>query len=258
MVIKYTTFLFNIDGFLWDWKSLNEDFIKIFTVLLEHNRRVILLTNNSAYSKMHLTRKLQEKGLKDIEEENLFTSIDSLVHYLYGHNIAEVYVIGEYGLIKELENHNIHISSNSPYVVLGIDRGLTYEKLRRAYNILKDEESMLLHLDNALYWRIGNDNYPVTLPIISYLETALNKEINKLFLGKPSLYFKEALLHKYDLYSSTTILISNTKNDMLFASMLGVDAMLVTSNARRIIEELPPHAKPKYVVSDVVSVRDLL
>lgn len=72
------------------------------------------------------------------------------------------------------------------------------------------------------------------------------------------MYFKEALLHKYDLYSSTTILISNTKNDMLFASMLGVDAMLVTSNARRIIEELPPHAKPKYVVSDVVSVRDLL
>ncbi len=257
MVLKYTTFIFNIDGFIWNWREVDNEFIKIFDMLLEHNRRVILLTNNSAYSKMHITRKLQEKGLINVEEHHIFTSVDALIHYLYKNNISKVYPIGEYGLLKELEENNIEVSTNTRYVVLGIDRNLTYDKLRTAFNILKDD-GVLIHLDNALYWKIGNDIYPITVPVIAYLEKSVGRELNKVFLGKPSRYFKEALLTKFSLQSSTTILISNNKNDMKFASILGVDSMLISSDPDNIIASLENHEKPKHIASDIIFVKDLL
>ncbi len=257
MVLKYTTFLFNIDGFLWDWKRIDSEFITVFEHIIEHGRRIVLLTNNSAYSKLHLTRKLQEKGLKDLDENNIFTSIDSLIYYLYKMNISSVYVIGEYGLIKELESEGIGIDIKAENVVLGIDRNLTYNKLKEAYDILKGG-GKLLHLDNALLWRIGEHIFPITLPLISYFETALGGNLNKLFLGKPSVVFKEALLNRYKFYSSSALLVSNNINDMRLASMLGIDSMLVHPEHNKLIKKLSPEEKPKHVASNIAFVKELL
>lgn len=260
MVLKYTTWLFNLDGFIWNWRDLNPDFINIFEHLKSEDKKVILLSNNSAYSKSQYIKKLYEKGLESIEEKNLFTSIDSLLYLLKSQNINKVYLIGEYGLLKELEKEGIEISKDSNHIVIGVDRTITYEKLRSACLKIalssKEEKPIVYHLDNAIFWKIGEEIYPVTLPVLAYLKEC--SKYNKVFVGKPSLFFKDALLSNYALYSSSSIMITNNLSDVSFAHMLGISAYLVHPHVHEMLKKLKPSDKPKYFSYDLKEVKNLL
>ncbi|NPA38490.1 MAG: hypothetical protein GXN99_01700, partial [Candidatus Nanohaloarchaeota archaeon] len=213
MVLKYTTWIFNLDGFVWNWRELNPQFIKIFNHLKSEDKKIILLSNNSAYSKAQYVKKLYEKGLEEIEEKNLFLSSDALIHHLHNNKIYKVYLIGEYGLLKDLEKEGIEISKSSDHIVVGIDRTLTYEKLRQACVKIAtkgENEVYLYHLDNAVFWKIGEELYPITLPVLSYLEEC--GKYTRIFVGKPSVIFKNALLSTYSIYPSTTIFVTNSIN----------------------------------------------
>ncbi len=260
MVLKYTTWLFNLDGFIWNWKDLNDQFINIFEHLKAEDKKVILLSNNSAYSKSQFIKKLYEKGLENIEDKNLFTSTDALIHLLKSQNINKIYLIGEYGLLKELEKEGIEISKNSKHIVVGIDRTLTYEKLRGAclrIALSKNEEKPIVyHLDNAIFWKIGEEIFPITLPILSYLKEC--GEYHKVFVGKPSLFFKDALLSNYALYPSSSILVTNNLSDVSFAQLLGIDAYLVHPHVHDLIKKLKPSEKPKYFSYDIKDIKNLI
>lgn len=92
-----------------------------------------LVTNNSTLQPDQVAAKLRAMGIPASGDEVL-TSAMATALYLKGQGANQTaYVIGEEGLTTALTSVDIRITDNRPnWVVVGLDRAVTYDKLRLA------------------------------------------------------------------------------------------------------------------------------
>lgn len=100
----------------------------------ETGRRIVFSTNNSAGSRADYVKKLASIGIP-AEESEVINSGHVTAVYLKKHSPnAQVYVIGEKGLRRELELSGVKMlpatrSDGATHIVVGLDRKLSYEKI---------------------------------------------------------------------------------------------------------------------------------
>lgn len=93
-----------------------------------------LVTNNATLTPEQYVQKLAGMGIA-IEENEVFTSALATALYLKdaGHSGKSVYVIGQDGLVHALQGIGMQLTTGpADWVVAGLDRSLTYDKLAMA------------------------------------------------------------------------------------------------------------------------------
>ncbi len=96
--------------------------------------RILLVTNNATRSCAEVAQKVQEITGFPADPDLVVTSALAAAHKLHG-SVERAYVVGENGLTRTLEDAGIAISSDwrdAEAVVMGLDRSVTYAKLRDA------------------------------------------------------------------------------------------------------------------------------
>ncbi len=218
------TFIFDLDGTVWNWNSLFPHMAETINKLKAKNRKVYYVSDNNILSRKGLADKLTQMGIPTNEKE-IITAPYAAARYLGEKKIKSVYAIGEKGLIDELSNFNITISEKSDIVLTSIDRGFTFWKLKTACDLIRNG-AKLYSTGSASLWRVNGDILPAELPIQKAIETVTGQAAT--LLGKPSDYLKKIVLEEFFLFPEDTLFIGDDiKTDVPFAQKCGFRSAIV-------------------------------
>ncbi len=136
MELDYDLIISDVDGvLLMEGEPIWEN-ITPLRKLMDEGRKVVLVTNNSGFSRVLLARQLNYLGLP-IEPNDIITSgLAAALYMKRSWNVKKAFVIGEEGLVEEIRNAGFDVLITSEAekkipdaVVLGLDRLVTYDKL---------------------------------------------------------------------------------------------------------------------------------
>ncbi len=138
---QYPTFkslIIDLDGVLYRGDQAIVGAREFVALLQREGVPFLLLTNNSTRTPGQYVTKLAKMGIA-IEESDVLTSAQASALYLerIAQPGARVYVIGEEGLRAALREKYTIAEERTDFVVVGMDTGLTYEKLRVATLLIR-------------------------------------------------------------------------------------------------------------------------
>ncbi|RPB03559.1 2-phosphoglycolate phosphatase [Choiromyces venosus 120613-1] len=162
---KFDIFLFDCDGVLWQGKTLLPKTAETLAHLRTLGKRLLFVTNNSTKSRATYKTKLEELGIP-CEADEIFCSAYSSAIYISRvlklPRDKRVYVIGEAGIEEELaaegvshfrdeaggirpeDYDNFGPDEGVGVVLCGLDHEISYRKLARAYQYLRNPETVFL------------------------------------------------------------------------------------------------------------------
>jgi 4-nitrophenyl phosphatase len=126
--------IFDMDGVLWSYNDPLCDLPNLFQAVRQLGLKFLFATNNATLSSAQYVKKFKGFGV-DIDPDQIINSGLATANLLKNRHPqgGPIYVIGEDGLVKSLEEQGFYISEKNPLaVVVGLDRHITYEKMKTA------------------------------------------------------------------------------------------------------------------------------
>jgi 4-nitrophenyl phosphatase len=243
--------IIDMDGVLYRGQERLPGARALLTYLVEQDLSFILATNNSTLTPQQYVAKL---GAMDIQvaEQQILTSGQASALYLT--KVAppgtRVYAIGEDGLFAALKEQGFQLAEDDvSYVVVGMDRQLTWEKLRIATMAIRA---------GAIF--IGT-NPDTTLPTeeglvpgngagLAAVEAATH--VSPVIIGKPQPTLLSLAMEKMGVTTEGTAMVGDRlETDILGGKNAGVTTILVLSGISSREElEVSPY-QPDFVFDDV-------
>lgn len=251
------TFIFDLDGTVWNWNSLFPNMADTINKLKAKNRKVYYVSDNNILSRQGLAERLTQMGIPTNENE-IITAPYAAARYFSEKKIKTVYAIGEKGLMDELGKFNISISEKSDIVLTSIDRGFTFWKLKAACDLIRNG-AKLYSTGSAALWRVNGDILPAELPIQKAIEAVTGEAAT--ILGKPSDYLKKIVLQELFLFPEDTLFIGDDiKTDVPFAQKCGFRSAIVTHGmtTHKKALEARGEEKPDAVINNIRELVNIL
>ncbi|MGA9350419.1 MAG: TIGR01457 family HAD-type hydrolase [Anaerolineae bacterium] len=224
---------------------------KEFVALLQRERvPFLLLTNNSTRTPGQYVKKLAKMGIA-IEESDVLTSAQATA--LYMERMAppggRVYAIGEEGLQAALQEKYTVAEEGASFVVVGLDRGLTYEKLKTATLLIRSGARFIAtNPDKTLPTEKGL--IPGNGAIIAALEAATG--VAPFVVGKPEPAIFDLALARMGVGKEGAAVIGDRlETDVLGGRRAGLITIFVLSGATSRQELENSSIKPDLVFEDV-------
>lgn len=222
----YNGYLIDLDGTVYNGTEKIPAAVEFVKVLNEKKIPYLFLTNNSTKHPRDVAEKLRAMDIEATENQVLTTSMATAKYVSKEHPGAKVYPIGEEGLIMALEAEGLVLTDDDPdYVVMGLDREITYEKLSiGALAIRNGAKFVATNGDIKLPSERGF--LPGAGSIISVL--SVTTEIEPKFIGKPEPIMVEQALEVLGTSKAETLMVGdNYYTDILAGIHAGVDSLLV-------------------------------
>ena len=251
-----TTFVFDLDGVVWRGESPIPCAISAINDLRAAGKRCLFCTNNSSQTQADFVTKLASMGIEGMAEEEIVTSSSATALYLSAQYTGPflAYVIGGEGIRLALQKIGARIvrdvditeDTNVDCVVAGIDREISYEKLRVAQRLIH-RGALFIATNRDGTYPVEDGVIPGAGAIISAIETASGS--TPVTIGKPRPVMIQLVMQKYALQPEQVAVIGDRLDtDIVCARRAGVAALLVTTGvttlqqARRAKGELRPDA----------------
>ncbi|XP_058756127.1 phosphoglycolate phosphatase 1A, chloroplastic-like [Vicia villosa] len=253
LIDSVETFIFDCDGVIWKGDSLIEGVPETLDMLRAKGKRLVFVTNNSTKSRKQYGKKFETLGL-NVNEEEIFASSFAVPAYLKSIDFPKdkkVYVIGEEGILKELElagykyvggpedggkkielkpgflmEHDEDVGA----VVVGFDRYFNYYKVQYGTLCIRENPGCLFiatnrdavtHLTDAQEWAGGGS-------MVGALVGSTQRE--PLVVGKPSTFMMDYLANKFGISKSQICMVGDRLDtDILFGQNGGCKTLLVLS-----------------------------
>ncbi|MFP4078440.1 MAG: HAD-IIA family hydrolase [Candidatus Izemoplasmataceae bacterium] len=225
-------FLLDMDGTLYLDDTLIDGAKEFLKKLDETDRQYIFLTNNSSKNKKAYRHKLSSMGI-DVSEERIFTSGEATTIYLKGiKQNANVYLLGNGFLEEEFREEGFTLTNGTDltpdFVVLGFDTTLTYEKIHKACDHLREGIPFIAtHPD--LNCPLKDGKYmPDTGSMIKMFEAATN--VSPTIIGKPNRRLIDTIVKKYAIDRHTLCMVGDRLyTDIRLAINGNIESILVLS-----------------------------
>jgi len=198
---------------------------------------VLFLTNNSTRSRFSYAEALAGLGIA-VMPERVITSGHLAAEWLrQREGSVGVYVVGEEGLVEELilSGHRVLTISDSQKaraVVVGLDRALSYAKLRAAVRaLLRGSLFIATNTDHLLPVEDGLD--PGAGSIVAALEAAAGRKAD-FIAGKPNPWVVDYIVERYGIPREEILIVGDRiDTDMKLAINSGVRGLLVLTGYTR-------------------------
>lgn len=225
--------ILDMDGVLWRDEQPIGDLASIFKQISQRELKVVLATNNSTKTVEEYLKKLIRFGVK-LEKWQIVTSSLAAANYLeriYPKG-GFVYVVGEEGLFSALRNKGYYPVESSQEgdvlaVVAGLDRSLTYEKLRKATKYIQNGARFIgTNSDHTLPTPEGQ--IPGAGAILAALQTATKQQ--PVIIGKPAPEMYRWAIELMGISPKDTLVVGDRlETDIAGAQALGCMTGLVLS-----------------------------
>lgn len=192
---KIKCFVLDMDGTIYLGKHLFDFTNEFLETVKETNREYYFFTNNSSKSQESYIEKL--KGMNIIiESKQMMISTHVLIRYLKkNYKGKTVYVVGTQSLLDEFKKSEIELDESNPdIVIIGFDTSLTYEKLEKACNFIRNGKTYFGINPDLNCPMEGNIFIPDCGSIARLIESSTNRYPE--FFGKPSHHTLEYIVEE--------------------------------------------------------------
>lgn len=249
-------FLLDLDGVFYKGKESRTKIggTRAIQALRNGGRRLFVLTNNSTDSAATVHSRLIEFDIPVRKEEVLTSALLTAQYLKEKHERVTYFLVGEEGLDAEMRRCG-HVRTEgeaADFVVVGLDRRITYAKLDHAARLARNGSRIIATHASRLYMHKSGPAM-ATGPLVKAIEYASQKRA--LVIGKPSPLMFNIALHRAGASKGDAVMIGDQADtDILGASRAGIDAILVTTG----IDQNAPGMKLLAKLSNVDEIVPLL
>lgn len=248
---NFDVFLIDLDGVL----VRSSEPIPGAKQAMEKLRRlgtVLVFSNNSTKSRKNFSRRLKKMGL-DINPEAIVNSAFIASDYIYNtYGNSAVYPVGEEGLDEELElgGHELVQSEEADFVVAGMDRGLTYDKLSRALSGLLNGARFIATNPDGTFPVPGGEAPGAGATVGAIKGMGFEPEE---IVGKPSSIAVEAAMDASGIDDPEKMLLigDRLETDILCANNAGIRSVMVLSGVSTEQDINQTDIEPTWVRQDL-------
>ncbi len=253
ILCKAQGLIIDMDGVLWRDKQPLGDLPAIFKEIQRLGLTFMLATNNATLSVDQYVAKLNHFGVA-INHSQIINSSQATAHYLRRLHPegGVVFVVGEDGLVQELRLQGFYPGEEHPIaVVVGMDRNLTYQKLKIA----------CLHIRSGVPFIATNTDKTYPTPqgltpgagsIVAALETAT--DISPTVIGKPSPEMYWLAMERMGSKPENTLVVGDRlETDIAGAQEIGCLSALVLSGVTSKEKALDWRPSPDCIAADLTS-----
>lgn len=241
------TLFLDLDRTVWNWDEFVFPADEVIESLKSSGKDVKYYTDNTRLSRQGYAEKLTSMGI-DTDKEDVITSGYVAAKKLAEENVTEAYVIGESGLIDELEEEDIRVSKDADVVVAGFDRQFSYDKLRRAFDILNEGGDLYVCSTERTFHTSQK-----TTPHQKAINNALSEFAEPENIGKPSNTFRRYFKRYFSYFNDKSLLVGDRKEDIELGNRLGLKtaAIMTGELGRDDLSELEGMQEPDFGLSNL-------
>lgn len=237
----YDGYLIDLDGTMYRGKEKIEEAVEFVKELVRREIPYLFVTNNSSKTCAQVAEHLREMDIPATEEQVFTTSLATAKYIAEENEKASVYMIGEIGLRDALEGQGFVIKDeNVDYVVIGIDREITYEKLAKAClavragaKFISTNGDIALPTERGLMPGNGSLTSVVTV----------STEVAPIFIGKPESIIVDQALEVIGTSRERTVMVGDNYNTDIMAGInANMDTIMVHTGVTSK-EQLATYAK---------------
>jgi 4-nitrophenyl phosphatase len=257
------TYVFDLDGVIYRGNEAQPHASEAVRQLRHRERRVFFFTNNATQSRADFQAKLARMDIP-AEPAEIMTSAYATALYLHqkGTMGTRVYVVGESGLVHELESMGLEVVVDPvkhpvDYVVAGLDRHFTYEKLTRAQQAILSGARFIATNRDATLPLEGGNVIPGGGALVSAIETASGTE--PITIGKPETFALEMVLEFAGSAPEESVMVGDRlETDITLGNRLGMHSALILTGVadRWSAENAAPSMKPGRIIEDLIELLD--
>ena len=244
----------DMDGVIYRGKELipgAQDFIK---QLKDRKIPFLFLTNNSEQAPPDLKIRLEERGIRGVEEENFITSAMATALFLKSQQKGgTVYVIGGDGLSSELCRAGFSLTETNPdYVVVGKTKHFSFEVLKAAVNFIR-RGAKFVGTNPDVIDPVEDGIEPACGTLLSAIETASG--MKPYIVGKPNSLMMTIATKKLGIHADDTLMIGDRMDtDIVGGLEAGMKTCLVLSGvtSQSELEQYP--YKPDLILPSIADI----
>lgn len=246
--MKAKGYLFDLDGTMYNGTEPVKEAVDFVNRLQAESIPYLFVTNNASMTAEAVAEKLRGMGVHS-DAKHVLTSAMATGRYIADLSPkARVYAIGETGLIDALEREGLDVVATeaADYVVIGLDRQITYEKLAvGALAIRAGARFISTNGDIAIPTERGF--LPGNGALTSVLRVTTEKE--PFFIGKPEPVMVDIATEMIGLSKEDVIMVGdNYHTDILFGINGGIRTMHVNSGVHTPVFIQGQDRQPTYMV----------
>ena len=224
--------IIDMDGVLWEGDRPMPGLVEFFRTLRDRHLRFVLATNNASKTPEQYVTKLAQLGVT-VSLDEILTSAMAAAIYLRGQtpNGARVFAIGEDGVRNALTEAGFQLcdlyATGARYVVCGMDRGLSWDKLATAtLNIRAGAQFIGTNPDTTLPTERGLTHGNGA--ILAAIQAATG--VAPTIMGKPEpILYQQAMSRLNADPAATAAIGDRLETDILGAVRTGVRSIFVLS-----------------------------
>ncbi len=254
-------FLFDMDGTIYRENDLFDGVIALLKKIKNSGGRYAFITNNPSKSVKDYVKKLHRLGIKEVGEENFFTSAQAAVMILKDKfQNGLIYAQGTKSFMKGLKASGLNATDkyteNAVAVLVSFDTELTAQKLRTTCKMLTKNDIPYYATNPDWVCPVDFGAIPDCGSMCVGIEYATGKK--PIFIGKPEPTMIFELMKKFGYEKKDVVVIGDRLyTDIASGVNAGVDTICVLSGEATLddIAKATPSDTPTFVFE---SVKDLV
>lgn len=243
--------ILDMDGVLWRGDRPIGDLPAIFTSLKKRGYGVVLATNNATLSVADYLAKIRGFGV-DLEEWQIVNSSQAAGHYLAQRfpEKGKVFIIGESGLVSTLSSFGFELAEREVLaVVAGMDRDLTYDKLRKATLLIRGG-ALFIGTNPDRTYPMPEGLVPGAGAILAAIEAATDTP--PIVVGKPAPEMYRVALERLQVEPEQALVVGDRlETDIAGAQKLGCRTALVLSGVTSKMDAHNWSPPPDWIEADL-------
>jgi glycerol-1-phosphatase len=248
---RYDAFLFDLDGVFYRGADPVPDAAAALTRLRAAGKRIAFVTNNASATPAAVAGRLDAAGVEANVDE-IETSALTTAALLVQRGVTTAFVVGEDGIKDALAEMGIQVvNADHPaveVVVIGLDRGVTYDALRSAGILIDRGAAFIATNPDGSFPAPGGDRWPGAGALVAAVEATTDTRAE--VVGKPNAPIFEAALARAG--GGTPLVVGDRLDtDIAGADALGWDSLLVLTGISTREEAARSVTPPTYVVPDL-------
>jgi len=251
-------FLLDMDGTIYLGDKLFDCTLPFLTLLKEQGKRFLFLTNNSSKNRDVYVKKLAKMGI-DVTSDDVFTSGEATTIYLRKEKAgARIYLVGTPALEDEFRSAGFILTDENPdYVVLGFDTTLTYEKLWKLCDFVRDGVPYIAtHPDFNCPTETGF--MPDIGSFIACVRASTGRDPD-VVVGKPNRIIADSVIEKYDVKREELCMVGDRLyTDIALGAQADIATVLVWSGESTPEDLAKTDVEPTFIFDDLGGISDAI
>ncbi|MCK2001976.1 TIGR01457 family HAD-type hydrolase [[Brevibacterium] frigoritolerans] len=242
---SYKGYLIDLDGTMYRGTEQIAEAAGFINDLRKRDIPYLFVTNNSSRTPAQVADKLRSIGISTQDDQVFTTSMATANYIAEQKKGASVYVVGEEGIIEALKEKGMKLVEEHPdYLVMGIDRGVNYEKLSKACLAVRNG-AVFISTNGDIAIPTEQGLLPGNGSLTSVV--SVSTQVQPIFIGKPESVIVEQALRVLGVPKEETIMVGdNYDTDILAGINAGIDTLLVhtgvtTKERLKQYKEQPTH-----------------